>query len=78
MAFSPAPIVLDQVLDAGWLSRVLSEGRDPVKVKGFEVVETLGPSALKIRMKLAFDGPTPPDVTDQICIKGIFDEKLVQ
>jgi hypothetical protein len=78
MAFSPAPIVLDQVLNADWLSAALSEGRAPVKVKGFEVVETLGPSALKIRMKLDFDGPAPPDLTDRICIKGIFDEKLVQ
>ena len=78
MAFSPAPIELDQVLNVEWLSAALSQGREPVKVKGFEVVETLGPSALKIRIKLTFDGAPPADVTDRICIKGIFDPALTQ
>jgi hypothetical protein len=76
MAFSPAPIVLDEVLNTDWLSAALSEGREPVKVKRFDVVETLGPSALKIRIKLEFDGPPPADVPDQICIKGIFNPAL--
>jgi hypothetical protein len=78
MTLSPAPIDVNQVLDAGWLSAALSEGRAPVTVKAFEVVETLGPSALKIRIKLTFDGAPPPDVPDQICIKGVFDPALVQ
>ena len=77
MAFSPAPIDVDQVLNTGWLSAALSEGRDPVTVKAFEVVETLGPSALKIRIKLDFDGAPPADVPNQICIKGVFDPALV-
>jgi hypothetical protein len=78
MAFSPAPIVLEDVLNAEWLSWALSQDREPVKVKGFEVVETLGPSALKIRIKLDFEGAPPADVPSQICIKGIFDPALSQ
>jgi hypothetical protein len=78
MAYSPAPIDLQQVLDTGWLSWALSQDREPVAVKAFEVLETIGPSALKIRMRLAFDGPAPADVPEQICIKGIFDPALTQ
>jgi hypothetical protein len=78
MALSPAPIVLDEVLNAEWLSWALSQGREPVKVRAFEVLETLGPSALKIRIKLDFEGAPPADVPSQICIKGIFDPALSQ
>ena len=78
MAFSPAPIDVEEVLNAEWLSAALSEGREPVRVRAFEVVETLGPSALKIRIKLDFDGAPPADVPDRICIKGIFDRALTQ
>jgi hypothetical protein len=76
MAFSPAPLNVDDVLDKTWLSAALSTGREPVRVAGFRVVETLGPSALKIRMVLEFEGAPPPDVPAEICIKGIFDPKL--
>lgn len=78
MAISPAPIVLDDVLNVDWLSWALSQDRAPVRVKAFEVVETLGPSALKIRIKLTFDGAPPADVPSEICIKGIFDPALTQ
>jgi aminoglycoside phosphotransferase (APT) family kinase protein len=72
--FSPAPLEVEQVLDADWLSAALSQDRAPVRVRGFEVVETLGPSALKIR--IALDLEPGSDVPDRICIKGVFDPAL--
>jgi hypothetical protein len=76
MSFSPAPLDLDTVLDARWLSMALSQGRDPVEVTGFNVVETLGPSALKIRLVVDFAGAPPAGMPRELCIKGIFDPKL--
>jgi hypothetical protein len=78
MTFSPAPIDVDRVLNCEWLSAALSHGRDPVKVRSFQVLETLGPSALKIRIKLDFEETPPPEIPGQICIKGIFDAALTQ
>jgi hypothetical protein len=78
MITSPAPIDLADVLNAQWLGAALSHGRDPVEVQGFEVVETLGPSALKIRIKLEFGREPPAEVPSEICIKGIFDRNLTQ
>ncbi len=77
MAFSTAPIESDVVQTPEWLSQALSQGRDPVTVKRVEVVETLGPSALKIRMKLIYDEPRA-DLPDAVCLKGIFDPSLRQ
>ncbi len=48
IAFSPAPLEVERVLDPAWLSAALSQGRAPVRVRGFEVVETLGPSAAQL------------------------------
>ena len=73
-AFAPAPLEVERVLDTKWLSTALSHGREPVEVRGFEVVETLGPSALKIRLKLDLGGGAA--VPDRICIKGVFDPTL--
>jgi hypothetical protein len=78
MTFSPAPLDVNEVLTTEWLSAALSEGREQVRVKAFEVIETLGPSALKIRIRLDFDGAAPADVPSQICIKGIFNPELTQ
>jgi hypothetical protein len=75
MTFSPAPLDVNQVLDREWLSCALSQGRSPVRVRDFNVLETLGPSALKIRIALDLAEPHP-DIPDQICIKGIFDPAL--
>lgn len=77
MEWSRAPLNADVVTTPEWLSLALSEGRDPVAVTGVEVLETLGPSALKIRMKLTYDAPRP-DLPDAICLKGIFDPTLRQ
>ncbi|MCB2048964.1 MAG: phosphotransferase [Novosphingobium sp.] len=77
MTFSPAPLDADLVVTPDWLSHALSQGRDPVTVDSVDVVETLGPSALKIRMKLTYDRPRP-DLPDAICLKGIFAPSLRQ
>lgn len=77
MDFCEAPIDVEEVLTCAWLSRALSTGREPVEVRGFEVVETLGPSALKIRMTLDYAQPRS-DLPDAICLKGIFDSTLTQ
>lgn len=77
MEWSNAPLDAGIVVKPEWLSRALSQGRDPVTVTGVEVVETLGPSALKIRMKLTYDAPRP-DLPDAACLKGIFDASLRQ
>jgi hypothetical protein len=75
MEWSRAPIDADIVVTQEWLSLALSEGRDPVSVTDVEVIETLGPSALKIRMNLTYDAPRP-DLPDAICLKGVFDPSL--
>lgn len=73
--FSPAPLAVEEVLDRDWLSTALSQGRAPVRVRGFEVVETLGPSALKIRIALDLEPGSAP-VPERICIKGVFNPEL--
>ena len=75
MDFCQAPIDAHEVVTPEWLSLALSQGRDPVTVTGVEVIETLGPSALKIRMKLTYDQQRS-DLPDAICLKGIFDPAL--
>ena len=75
MKFSNAPLDANLVVTPEWLSQALSQGRSPVTVTKVEVVETLGPSALKIRMKLTYDAPRP-DLPDAVCLKGIFDPSL--
>ncbi len=75
MKWSPAPIDAAIVVTPEWLSQALSQGRDPVAVNSVEVIETLGPSALKIRMKLTYDAPRD-DLPDAICLKGVFDPSL--
>jgi hypothetical protein len=75
MTFSPAPLSLDELLDTGWLSWALSQGREPVRVTDFDVIETLGPSALKIRMVVRY-ADAPVGLPDRLCIKGVFDPKL--
>lgn len=77
MEWSNAPIDADVVVTPGWLSWALSQGRDPVTVNTVDVVETIGPSALKIRMKLIYETPRA-DLPDAICLKGIFDPSLRQ
>jgi hypothetical protein len=72
---SPAPIELDQALDPDWLSFALSHGREPVKVNRVNVVETLGPSALKVRMVLDY-AEAPANLPSELCMKGVFDPKL--
>jgi hypothetical protein len=75
--WSNAPIEADVVQTPEWLSWALSRGREPVTVTSVEVVEILGPSALKIRMKLTYAAPSP-DLPAAICLKGIFDPSLRQ
>jgi len=75
MNFSEAPLDAAQVVTPEWLSKALSKGRDPVEVTNVDVIETLGPSALKIRMKLTYDQPRP-DLPDAVCLKGVFDPAL--
>lgn len=75
MNFCEAPIDAAEVVTAQWLSQALSQGRDPVEVTSVEVVETLGPSALKIRMKLTYSEPRT-DLPEAICLKGVFDPAL--
>ncbi len=74
--FPPAPLDVERVLNTEWLSTALSQGRAPVGVRGFEVIETLGPSALKIRLRLDLEPGSAPEVPAQICIKGVFDPAL--
>lgn len=73
---SPAPMALKEVLDPAWLSQALSQGRELVSVQAVEVVETLGPSALKIRLVAEFGGSPPADIPKALCIKGIFDPRF--
>lgn len=75
MSFCEAPIDAAEVVTPAWLSQALSQGRDPVEVTGVEVIETLGPSALKIRMKLTY-GEARSDLPEAICLKGVFDPAL--
>lgn len=75
MTFCEAPLDARQVKTREWLSQALSMGRDRVEVGAVDVVETLGPSALKIRMKLDYAQPRP-DLPDAVCLKGIFDPSL--
>lgn len=75
MSFCEAPIDAAEVVTPEWLSKALSRGRDPVEVTNVDVIETLGPSALKIRMKLTYSDPRP-DLPEAICLKGVFDPAL--
>ena len=75
MPFCPAPIDADEVVTPEWLSEALSQGRDPVEFTDVDVIETLGPSALKIRMKLTYGEPRD-DLPEAICLKGIFNPAL--
>lgn len=75
MSFCEAPIDVEEVKTPQWLSQALSVGREPVEVTAVEVIETLGPSALKVRMRLTYDAPRP-DLPEAICLKGIFDPAL--
>jgi hypothetical protein len=75
MSFNPAPLIVDEVQDPRWLSWALSQGRDPVTVNAVKVVETLGPSCLKVRLELEF-AKQPVDVPKNLCFKGIFNPKL--
>lgn len=76
MGFSPAPLVLEEVLTKGWLEQALSQGRQPVELDGFRVVQTLGPSALKIRLEADYADGTGQGLPRALCLKGIFDERL--
>ena len=59
-----------------WLSGALSIGQNaPIRVTAREVLDTKGPSALKIRMRVELAG-NPSDIPSQICLKGIFDPEL--
>jgi hypothetical protein len=73
--FAPAPLDVDAVLNTEWLSRALTGTGDPVVVTGFEELERLGPSALKIRLRLSL-AQGAERVPEQICIKGVFDPAL--
>ncbi len=75
MNFCEAPLDAAEVVRPEWLSRALSQGRHPVEITNVDVIETLGPSALKIRMKLTYSEPRP-DLPDAICLKGVFDPAL--
>lgn len=75
MRYNAAPLDVDNVLDTRWLSHALSIGRDPVQVTDFTVEETLGPSALKIRLALTYAQPHT-ELPDRLCVKGIFDPNL--
>ena len=76
MQFAPAPLNVDAVRNAGWLGEALSRGSGRrVDVAGFKELECLGPSALKLRMRIDY-ASGQGDLPDQICIKGIFDPAL--
>jgi hypothetical protein len=75
--FSPAPLDIDVVLDARWLSWALSSRGQPVEVSQVRVVEKIGPSALSIRIDVTYGKPPPAGMPSQFCIKGIFDERFL-
>lgn len=74
--FSPAPLDAELATTTEWLGGALSRGLGrPLAVSRCEILETLGPSALKIRMRLEIEGDRG-DLPDQFCLKGIFDPAL--
>lgn len=76
MEFSPAPLDVELATSPEWLGQALSLGLSrPVQVTGRTILETLGPSALKVRMAVEIDGDRG-DVPAQLCLKGVFDPAL--
>jgi hypothetical protein len=74
-AMSPAPLVLDELLDPAWLEAMLT----PVglvggeKIDGVTVTEKLKTSATKVRFVVDTAGREIP-----LCVKGFFDSPLRQ
>jgi len=66
--FSPAPLVLEEVLDPAWLGMALGG----IEVRDVQVVEMLGPSCTKVRMELAFGPGVDPAMPTAYCLKGFF------
>ncbi|AIT80553.1 hypothetical protein JI59_12590 [Novosphingobium pentaromativorans US6-1] len=76
MSFSPAPLDADKCTSLEWLSVALSQGLGrPVRLTGREILESKGPSALKIRMRVETEGDRG-DLPEQVCLKGVFDPEL--
>lgn len=63
---SPAPTVLDDILEPGWLSAALE-----LPVVGVRVTEVLKTVATKVRFHIDIEGQ--PEGQD-LCLKGFFDE----
>jgi hypothetical protein len=69
---NPAPTDLAVVLSPEWLSQALSTADTRVKVRAVTVIETIGPSATKVRLRADYAEPAPTNLPEALCLKGFF------
>jgi aminoglycoside phosphotransferase (APT) family kinase protein len=69
---SPAPLRLDDLLTPEWLGAAFSSRERPVEITGVHVTETLKTVATKVRFRVEYAAPLPPDLPDAFCVKGYF------
>ena len=76
LAFDPAPLEQDAVLNPRWLEAALASAGYPARIARVELVKTIGWNCLNLRVAVTFeDGGQPSDIPTHLCIKGLFGER---
>ena len=70
------PDTLEEVLDPAWLTRALGQRFPGVRVASVTPGPIVARVSVNARFSVEYDGPVPPELPPNLCVKGYFSDCL--